>query len=65
MDITHITVLQSACHSDKLILHTTLAPSVWPYDEPATITIEVAADWGPDYCVANFPGIPFEVVGPN
>jgi hypothetical protein len=62
LEITRITVLRSAYGADKLFIHTDLPPTTWPYSDPATLTLEVSVGNGADYCKANFPNIPVEVV---
>lgn len=62
IEITRITIVRSAFCADKAILHTELPGSTWPYDEPASLTLEVALGRGLSYCAENFPGVPVEVV---
>jgi len=63
LKITSITLYRDTYGgANKVFLHTDLPGGCWPYDEPARLTLEVAAGKGEEYCAANFPGIPVEVV---
>ena len=58
MNITKITLIRSKFHSDKLILYTDLPPTTYPFNERATMTMEVSAGDGLSYCRFNFTDIP-------
>jgi hypothetical protein len=62
-NITSITIVVQGL--DFVYLRTDLPPTVWPWNEPATLRLEAARGTGLDYCKKNFPGIPVEVVGPT
>ncbi len=58
--ITKILILTGR-GADKLFFDTDLPPSFYPYQQPPSLTMEVAADLGERYASNNFPGVPVTV----
>ena len=53
-NVERVLVLSRQCGTDRVLIYTDLPSTVYPYDEPATIVLDVAKGSGIDYVIQNF-----------
>jgi hypothetical protein len=61
VEILEITVVRGR-GPDYLYLQTRLPNGCWPFKGNTSLKLEVAKDLAEQYCEANFPGVPVEVI---
>lgn len=52
--VNRILVIERQCGTDRVLIYTNLPSTVYPYDEPATMVLDVAKGSGVAYVTENF-----------
>lgn len=63
LDIREVIVIEREYGTDKVVIHTSNLPAtVYPWDEPGSLVMDVAKGTGKQYVIDNF-GIEPKVIG--
>lgn len=61
-NVNRVVVIERQCGTDRVLIYTDLPSTVYPYDEPATMVLDVAKGSGVAYVIENFKLTPEVVV---
>ena len=52
-NVNRVVVIERQCGTDRVLIYTNLPSTVYPYDEPGTMVLDVAKGSGVDYVIQN------------